>query len=101
MNNLNGKNLKAFQWMNKFGMEPEVTIKSLDNSIDKDEFFGVFIKFLFLGGKAELALSDDFYNNLMDLIGENTPEEGTPNSAMTDEDKGLIQLLFEIEKATN
>ena len=27
-----------------------------------------------------------------------TPKEGTPNSEMTDEQKGMIQLLFEIEK---
>lgn len=101
MNNLHGNNLKAFQWMNKFEMEPQVIVKSLDNAIDKDEFFGVFVKFLFLGGNAELALSSDFYNNLMDLLGEETPEEGTPNSEMTDEEKGLVQLLFEIEKATS
>ena len=43
------------------------------------------------------------YENMTDFCIETlngiTPPAGTPNSEMSDECKGLIQLLFEVEKA--
>ena len=42
---------------------------------------------------------ENFTDNLIAKLKENTPKEGTPNSEMSDEQKGLIQLLFEVEKA--
>ena len=35
---------------------------------------------------------------ITEALREDTPPAGTPNSEITDEQKGMIQLLFEIEK---
>jgi hypothetical protein len=37
-------------------------------------------------------------DGVIETLAEYTPKEGTPNSEITDEQKGMIQLLFEIEK---
>jgi len=38
---------------------------------------------------------------VIETLGSVLPTEGTPNNEMTDEEKGLVQLLFEIEKPDN
>lgn len=37
-------------------------------------------------------------DGVIETLAEYTPPAGTPNNEMTDEQKGMIQLLFEIEK---
>ena len=41
----------------------------------------------------------DFTDLVLAGLKAATPLEGTPNSEMSDKEKGLIQLLFEVEKA--
>jgi hypothetical protein len=41
----------------------------------------------------------DFTDLVLAGLKAATPPAGTPNSELTDEQKGLIQLLFEVEKA--
>ena len=51
----------------------------------------------------EVRCSDYGVHDFTDLVLAGlkaaTPPAGTPNSEMSDEQKGLIQLLFEVEKA--
>ena len=98
------KDLKTLALMIDYDMKPNFETRPV--MVDEEgepTTFDTYFCFNALEVRTCVILSP--FNSVTELMVEHlagiTPEEGTPNSAMTDEDKGLIQLLFEIEKATN
>ena len=94
----------------KIGIEDVKTIELLElYGIDCFLDIGEGDAFLGLKKKAALPettvysnstiLFDSYTDCVISALNKCIPPAGTPNAELTDEEKGLIQLLFEVEKA--
>lgn len=93
MNEVTLKDLETIKVMKAYGCKVEI-----GSYTDSRTLYLKFETPEKIGGTHNIT--DSINQAVIDYLEGNTPEEGTPNSEMADEEKGLVQLLFEIEKAT-
>jgi hypothetical protein len=70
----------------------------IDEAYEGEVEFSFSTEVMLLEGVAENNEAS-FTDAVVSALKEYTPPAGTPNSKLTDSQKGLIQLLFEVEKA--
>ena len=93
MKALSKEDVKVLGVLVDWGCEVEI-----DEAYEGELLFSFSTEVTMLLGSAEnneVSFSDAVLATLKNV----TPKAGTPNAELTDEQKGLIQLLFEVEKA--
>jgi hypothetical protein len=93
MKALSKNDVKVFRVLVGWGCQVEI-----DEAYEGEVEFSFSTEVILLEGVAEnneVSFTDAVLATLKNV----TPKEGAPNSEMSDQQKGLIQLLFEVEKA--